>query len=340
MQVITPELIRDKRVLLRLDFDVPLKQLTMNNEQLTVIEDDSRLLAGLPTLDLCLQYAKSVIIMGHLGRPDGKEVPDLSVKPVVDWFEERFSHINLEEGKLHILENLRFEEGEDIEAPQEKIWQFARELAELGDVFINDSFAAHHKATSTTILPTLMPHAAGLRFAKEVEVLLSVRNSPKKLLVSIIGGAKVEDKYEAIVALSKISEAVLVGGLLPKEIKDKGLYVGSNVLLGKLNEAGTDLASETVEAFEGVIEHAKQIIWAGPMGKTENEELRIKNNGTSKIAEAILASGAESIIGGGDTAGVLKELGLLEKFSFVSSGGGAMLKLLVDGTLPTIEALT
>lgn len=323
MQVITPELIKGKKVLLRLDFDVPLIQGT--------VVDDSRLLAGLPTLDLCLQYASSVILMGHLGRPGGHEDPSLSVKPVVDWFEERFSHINLEEGKLHILENLRFEEGEDIDSPQDKVWQFARELASLGEVYINDSFAAHHKAASTTLLPTLLPHAAGLRFAKEVEVLLSLRNTPKKPLVSIIGGAKVDDKYEAITALSKISEAVLVGGLLPKEIKEKGLYVASNVLLGKLNDQGTEISKETIEAFSGVIKHAKQIIWAGPMGKT--------HDGTLSIAEAVITSGAESILGGGDTAGVLKERGLLDKFSFVSTGGGAMLKLLVDGTLPTIEAL-
>jgi phosphoglycerate kinase len=329
MQTVQPQLIQGKKVLLRLDLDVPIAQ--------GKVLDDFRLEAGMDTLDLCLQYADSVIVMGHIGRPQGED-PMFSVKPIVDWFEEKFAHIELPEGKLHIMENLRFEAGEDGSDVN-----FAKELIACADpngqggvVFINDAFAAHHPAASTTVLPTLLPHAAGIKFAEEVEKLLGVRQNPQKPLIAIIGGAKIEDKLPVIQTLAGIADTVLVGGKLPAEIKDKGMQFGPNILIAQMNEAGTDLSSQSISELSQKFQGVKQVIWAGPMGKYETGETA----GSKALAEAIIASGADSIIGGGDTIACLDQLGLLDKFSFVSTGGGAMLELLAKGTLPTIEALT
>ncbi|MBI3486465.1 phosphoglycerate kinase [Candidatus Daviesbacteria bacterium] len=304
-----------------MDLDVPIQN--------GVIQEEYRLMAGLPTLELCLQNAASVVVCGHIGRPLGKEVKELSVAPIVNFFEDWYCDLELPQGRFHVLENLRFEAGEDSGD-----LNFAKELAAYGDVYVYEAFATHRSAASTTIVPTLIPSAAGLRFAKEVEVLLSLKNNPKKPLVAIIGGAKVEDKYPAVVALSKFCDAVMVGGLLAKQVKEQDLQISKNVLLGKIAENGIDIDQSTIEAFAGVIKHAKQVIWAGPVGKYEDPQ---GNKGNIGLAQAVIDSGAESIIGGGDSIAALEQF--LDKFSFVSTGGGAMLKLLIDGTLPTIEAL-
>lgn len=333
MKVVNVSAVKNKRVLLRLDLDVPLKD--------GKILDDTRLKAGVDTLDLCLDHAKSTIVMGHIGRPGNKEVKELSVKPIVEWIERQLEGHVFEEGKLHVLENLRFEKGESFDLStslsaqdRDEALKFAKELAAMGDVFINDSFAAHHSASSTTVLPKLLPSYAGLHFAKEVDTLLNIKNHPKKPMVAIIGGAKLEDKYPAIVGISKFADAVLVGGLLPEHIKKENLKISHNVMLGKMNSDGDDLALETVQAFSKTISLAKQVLWAGPVGKYEQ---KISNQGNLKLARAIIESNCESIIGGGDTIAALSFY--LDRFSFISTGGGAMLKLLVEGTLPTIEAL-
>lgn len=308
MQTVNPQIISGKKVLLRLDIDVPIE-----NGQ--VIED-FRLRAGLPTLKLCLEHAEKVIVIGHIGRPGGKVVSELSVEPISQWFK---THSHSSSGKLEILENLRFdprEEAGDLE--------FAKELAVKADVFVNEAFASYHPSVSTTVLPTLLPAFAGLRFAEEVKVLTEVRNNPKKPFVVIMGGAKIEDKKPVIDVLSKIADEILIGGKLAKA--------------ERLNEEGTDISGETMKKWEPVIKNAKMIVWNGPLGKFEDE----KNNATKKIAEIVLGSGAKIVIGGGDTIAALEKYGLLqkaEKVAFVSTGGGAMLKLLSEGSLSTIEAL-
>lgn len=323
MRVVAPELIQGKRVLLRLDLDVPLKD--------GRIEDDTRLLAGMDTLGLCLEFATSVTICGHLGRPGGKEDPSLSVKPIVDWIEEGYGHIQLPPGKLHILENLRFEPGEEA-----CDMNFAKELASHGDFYVFEAFASHRPAASTTVVPTLLPHAAGLRFAQEVDELIQVRDKPIRPLVVILGGAKVEDKMPVIKAMAQSADVVLVGGKLAAEIKEKGIEnLGANVMVGKLTEDGFDISDETVGAWSNLIKTAKEVVWNGPLGKFEDP----KNGNTQKIAQAIIDSKAKSIIGGGDTISAVTQYGLVDQFTFVSTGGGAMLNLLADGTLPTIEAL-
>ena len=344
MRTLTAEEIAGKTVLLRMDLDVPFKPLP-GHETFTaegaegdttthlMVAEDFRLLAGVDTLDFCLEHAKSVIVMGHIGRPEGKEDSALSVAPIVDWFETQLKGVEFPAGKFHILENLRFEPGEDSADPA-----FAQQLANLGDFYINEAFASHHPAASTTVLPGLLPHAAGFRFAKEVEVLTKVLNNPQKPLVAVIGGAKLEDKLSVVNRLSQIADAVLLGGKLIHEVRDKGMSFASNVIVGRPSDDGFDISPETRHQFEGVVSRAKQVIWSGPMGKFEDGH----NQGNQAIVDAIVASGASSIVGGGDTIAALVQLDLLDKFAksgFVSVGGGAMLKLLATGTLPTIEAL-
>lgn len=321
MQTVTAPFVKGKRVLLRMDLDVPVKN--------GVIQQELRILAGLATLELCLQNASSVVICGHVGRPNGVEVESLSVAPVVNFLEDWYCDLELPAGRLHVLENLRFEKGEE-----EADLNFARQLAAYGDVFVNEAFAAHHPSASTTVIPTLLPSAAGLNFAREVQVLTGVKNNPKKPLIAIISGIKVEDKYPAIISLSNIADAVLVGGLLPQLIKEQNLPITPNILLGQRSENGLDLSDATLDAFANLIKNAKQVIWAGPVGKYEEPS---GNKGNQILAQAVIASKADSIVGGGDTIAALKKY--LDQFNFVSTGGGAMLRLLVDGTLPTIEAL-
>lgn len=335
------DLVYGKRVLLRADLDVPLAQLTVNSSQFTV-KEDFRLEAWMPTLELCLKYASSTVIMGHVGRPASPigvqggpgEDPSFSVKPIVEWLEKRLEHIKVEEGALHVLENLRFEKGEDGAD-----LEFAKELAAMGDVYINDAFAAYHPAASTTVLPTLLPHALGLNFREEVKELQAIRKSPKRPFVAIVGGAKVEDKLPAVWYLSKLCDTVLVGGKLAAQIKQKELsgqmeILPSNVLLADLTADGLDIAPHMAKEWKKYIYGAKLILWNGPLGKYEE-----KREESLKVAQLVLASGAESIVGGGDTVAALNSWGLLGHFDFVSTGGGAMLKFLVDGTLPTLEVL-
>lgn len=340
VNVVAPELIAGKKILLRLDLDVPIKD--------KKVVDDYRLKAGLTTLKLCLEHAQSVTVMGHLGRPGGKEVPGLSVEPIYDWLCEQLDCQALAERKIRLLENLRFEKGEE-----ECSIEFAKELIRLGSgdfynssdsencklVYINEAFAAFHPAASTVVLPKLLPHAAGLRFAEEVKRLTQVLENPKRPLVGIIGGAKVADKLPAIQSLAKIADVVLVGGKLVAEIAADPNVLGENshkIVVAKLNEAGTDITPQTCEAWQQMVRSAKMVLWSGPLGKVEDPQ----NDQTKLLAEAIVNNTEmESIVGGGDSIAAFDKWELLGKFTFVSTGGGAMLKFLADKTLPTIEAL-
>jgi len=323
MQTVTPELIAGKKVLLRLDIDVPIE----NGK----ILEPYRLEAGLETLKLCLEHAQSVICMGHIGRPGGVEVPELSVGPVVAWYEEALKDLHLPEGKFNFLENLRFEKGEG-----DASIDYAKEIAAMGDFFVFEAFSSHRPAASTTVLPSLVPHAVGLRFAKEVKELTKIRENPERPLVAIIGGAKIEDKLSVVEEMSKKADAVLIGGKLPHEIKEKGINFPGNVLVARMSSSGFDLDLEVAQKFADVVKAAKQVVWAGPMGKYEDEDQRA---GTKILAEAIAEAGVYAVIGGGDTIAALSGINMLEKMGFVSTGGGAMLLMLADGTLPTIEAL-
>lgn len=347
MQVVTPQIIKNKKVLLRYDIDVALRQVTKDRWQVT---EDFKLKAGIGTLKLCLENASKVIVIGHVGRPfattpdEKKGNPsELSAKPIYEWFKKEvdpnieFAKTLEEAGnskaKLVLLENIRFFHGE-VEGDVD----FAKQLAGLGEIYINEAFSSHNKAASTTIVPTILPHFAGLHFIKEVATLLEVRNNPKKPFVAIMGGAKVKDKLPVICQLAKNADAVLVGGKLIAEIREQKVDLPSNVMVGSLNQDGFDISAETASSWEGLISKAAMIVWNGPLGKFEDP----KYDQSAKVAKLVEVSGAQIVIGGGDTVAFLGGLGLLRKFEeigFVSVGGGAMLKLLSDGTLITIEAL-
>ena len=350
MQVVTTDFVKNKKVLLRYDIDVALEA--------GKIVEDFKLKAGLDTLKLCLENASKVIIIAHLGRPfktaedEKKSLPagrqrnpqDLSAKPIQVWFEllggetrvdfaKTLEEADQSSNKIVLLENIRFFHGE-VEGDVD----FAKQLASLGEVYVNEAFSAHNPAASTTIVPTLLPHDAGLHFAEEVRVLREVRENPKKPFVAIIGGAKVKDKLPVINVLAKKADAVLVGGKLVAEIREQNVQLPNNVMVGKLNEDGFDISPDTTESWRSLIMKAAMIVWNGPLGKFEDS----KYNQTEVVARMILDSGGEIVIGGGDSVAALNQYGLLEKaqdVGFVSVGGGAMLKLLSDGTLPTIEAL-
>lgn len=336
MQTVSAQLIANKKVLLRYDLDVPLGNGTGNRLQVT---DDFRLKAGLETLKLCLEHGQEVILMGHIGRPEGSD-PKYSVAPIYSWFKNNGFSKELESGKLKLLENLRFEAGEDRADPE-----YAKELAKYGDFFVNEAFGAYHEAASTTILPTLLSHAVGLHFNSEVEKLKKVRQNPHHPLVIIIGGAKVEEKKSFIEEMAKIADQVLVGGKIAQQwTVDSGQL--SNVLVATLNSDGLDITEETIQAWKEIIKNAGMIVWNGPLGKVDSGQWTVDSLGSAKgtyeIAQAILESWAEVIVGGGDTVGFLAKVGLLSKFeqqAFVSVGGGAMLEYLSKGILPTIKAL-
>lgn len=373
MQVVNADLISGKKVLLRLDIDVPLRQAQGKQKSKLEVAEDFRLRAGLDTLRLCLEYATQVIVIGHVGRPfayaedEKKGWPkDLSAEPVAEWYKKELGEeveftksleqVEKSTSKLVMLENIRFFHGE-ITGPEYHQTctsktcdvDFTRKLAFLGDFFVNEAFASYNPAASTTILPTLLPHACGLRFAEEVRVLTGVRNNPKKPFVAIMGGAKVADKLPVIEVLAKTADAVLVGGKLVHELRAGSVSSLSpalppNVLIGKLTEDGFDIAPETTKAWSGLISRAKTIVWNGPVGKFEDP----KNDQSAKLARLVLDSGAEVVVGGGDTISLLGSLGILREYEkkafsasrFISTGGGAMLKFLSDGTLPTIEVLS
>lgn len=378
MQVVSAEVIFKKSVLLRYDIDVALDEDSSGN---FFVKEDFKLKAGLDTLKLCLENASKVILIGHLGRPASPAQPvfdeasktqrgepfataadeknglpkALSAKPILEWFKQNLTSditfaSTLEEAKnspdkFVLLENIRFFHGEvpgaDYHAScssQTCDIDFAKQLSQLGEVYVNEAFSSHNPAASTTIVPTLMPHYAGLHFVKEVEVLLKVRNNPPSPFIALMGGAKVKDKLPVIQVLSQKADAVLVGGKLVAEIGSSHLDLPENVMVAKLSEDGFDIDSTTTAAWQSYISKAALIVWNGPFGKFEEAQY----NQTAKVAEMILESDAEIVIGGGDSITALSQYHLLEKAekkAFVSVGGGAMLKLISDGTLPTIEAL-
>lgn len=325
-----------KRVLVRVDFDVPL---TEEGE----VADEKRIRDALPTIDYLLSVQAQIILLTHLGRPEGKVVPELDLNPVWQKLKEYLPDVNvkfltsglslisrekiqIKEGEIVLLENLRFDPGEEGDDPD-----FAKKLAGLGDFYINEAFAASHRSHASIVgLPKLLPHAAGLELLKEVGTLSSVLEKPNRPVLVVLGGAK-EDKLESVQGLSNFADQILLGGRLPMFVEK-----GDKLVVGELNESTKDITLETVQNFTEIIEKAGTIIWNGPMGQYEQE---VWAGGTKIIAEAVANSGALKIVGGGDTEAVLAKFGLKEKIDFISSGGGAMLEFLASGDLPGLKAL-
>jgi phosphoglycerate kinase len=306
--------LKGKKVLVRTDLDVDEKE-------------DYRLQALLPTLKLLNEKGAEIILIGHRGRPEGKVVEELKMKPV----EERLRQIT--EGiNFSILENLRFDPGEEANDSA-----FTQKLASLGNFYVNESFATSHRnAASITGLPKLLPHAAGLRFEEEVENLSKVFENPQKPVVFLISGVK-EDKLSSVEPLKKIADKILIAGRLPDYLgDDHPLRKDSQVIVAGLIPDKEDITLNSIEKFKQEIDKAGTVVVAGPMGKYEDEGHR---QGTKGVFEAVINSSAFKVAGGGDSVAAINLLGLGSKFDWISVGGGAMLEFLVKGTLPGIEAL-
>ncbi len=382
--------IAHKRILLRVDYNVSL-----SDDHLT-ISDDARISQSIPTIKLLLPNNR-LILVSHLDRPKGVRDPKLSLKVVVERLKEYLPNIkitliddfltvdktifqNQQDDEILVLENIRYYPGEEKNDPK-----FAKELADLAEVYVNDAFAVSHRAAASVVgVPQFLPSYGGLLLKEEVEIITKAIEKPKKPLVTIIGGAKVSDKINLISKLVEIADFVLLGGGLANPFlaaqgfsigksiceyemiekarqllflaaqKNTAIIIPTDVTVGdpKNFELGgkevraeavpsdasiLDIGSETMARFGTIIAKANTIIWNGPVGLFENPNYR---QGTDFIYYAIAHNpDATSIVGGGDTLAAISKKEYLDKITHISTGGGAMLELIENGTLPGIEAL-
>ena len=368
--------VSDKRVLLRADFNVPIKD--------GKIVDDTRIRMALPTIEYLLRKKASVIIMSHLGRPKGKVVAELSLLPVA----KRLSNllgvkVGLVKGfeildgfDVCLLENLRFD-------PREKEGDLglAKKLAGLADVYVNDAFGtAHRKDASVYGVPKYLPSAMGLLVEKEIDNIMGKVENPKRPFVAIIGGAKISDKIGVVDNLLKRADKVLIGGAMIftfykalgypvgkslceddmvcvarkilRKGKDKIVLPVDVVVSSKFEKAenvrtvsfdsipkgyfGLDIGRKSIEEFSSIVLKAKTIAWNGPMGEFEVSPF---DKGTNLVAKAVAESGGFSIVGGGDSVSAVVRSGFEKKINHISTGGGASLVLFEGKELAGILAL-
>jgi phosphoglycerate kinase len=305
-----------KKVLVRLDLDT-------NPDP-----NDLRIKASEETLNFLREKGSEIVILAHKGRPGGKVVESLSLRPFQPIFDKWGARVE---------ENLRFDSGEEANDPE-----FAKKLATLGEVYINEAFAtSHRKHASIVGLPPLMPHAAGFRLLKEVENLTRVVENRQTLVTIIISGIK-EDKVEMARRLAEIYDKVLVGGRLPDFMGDEKLISvrvrgeKDRLIIGNLAMDKEDITMHTITRFKEEIKKSGTLVLAGVLGKYEDEGHR---QGTKEVFEAVANASAFKVAGGGDTELALKMFNLTDQFDWVSVGGGAMLEFLSKKTLPGIEAL-
>lgn len=325
--------VNGKKVIVRADLDSPG-------------ENSVRLQSLLPTLQYLLKNKAKVIIIGHRGRPDGVKDEDLSlreagrelsdllgkeVKFVDQMVGERASEEirNLKTEEILILENLRFDNREE-----ENDEEFAKILASYGEMFVNEAFGVSHRAHASVVgIPEFLPHAAGFRFAEEVENLNRVLDNPARPVVIVISGVK-KGKLDYIEKFKEFADKILVGGRLPEHLSED--LKDSKLVVARLLPDKEDITVRSIEKFEMEIAKAKTIMVSGPVGKFEDEGHK---QGTQRIFEAIANSDAFKVAGGGETLRAIGMLGFREQFDWISVGGGAMLEYLAQGTLPGIDAL-
>jgi phosphoglycerate kinase len=374
-----------RRMLVREDLNVPLKDGS--------IADDTRLRAALPTLGNLAERRARVIVMSHLGRPTGKPAPELSLRPVA----ERLGALlerpvafagdcvgepaetaagDLGDGELLLLENVRFHPGEEANDPE-----FARQLAALGEIYVNDAFAASHRAHASVVgVARLLPAYAGDLMLAELQALQRALDEPRRPLIAIVGGAKVSTKAGVLRFLLPKVDGLIIGGAMANTFfKAQGMEVGASFVEDEaLDEAREvarlggervvlpvdavcarkmepgqetrvfpvhsvepgwmilDVGPQTRELFAERLRGVGTIVWNGPVGVFEIPEF---SEGTRVVAGAVADSGAFSLVGGGDTAAAVEQMGLKERFSHVSTGGGATLEYLEGKELPGVAVL-
>jgi phosphoglycerate kinase len=301
-----------KRVVLRGDIDV-------------MGDSDTRLELLLPAIKgLFKKGADKITLIGHIGRPNGKKVEKLSTKHLKTWFKKRIKSRN-----FVLYENLRFWREE-----KENDSVFAKKLARLGDIFVNESFATSHRRHASVVgLPKLLPTAFGPRFIEEINNLDMIINSPKKPVIILIGGVK-RDKLDYLAGLKKIANKVLVAGRLPDYLDED--FQEKGVVVARLMPDKEDITVNSIEKFTSILSFAGTIFVAGPVGKFEEKGHLL---GTKRVFESVVQSSAAKMAGGGDTEAAISKLGLNNKFDWISTGGGASLEYLTKRTLPAIEAL-
>ena len=333
------EILPETRVILRMDLDLPIE----NNQ----ILDNERLRKSLETIKILLQKNCRILILGHRGRPEGRE-ENLSLRPVyvelmslleprgenliesvfVDDM-EKVKEIDLALGANQIvfLENLRFWEGEEKNKPE-----FLDKIKELCQFYVNDAFGVAHREHASIMLWQKMPAFYGLSFIEEVNKIEELVKNPQRPLTVILGGAK-KDKLDYLEGLINLADRILIGGKLPILRQDSGIagFDNEKVKMAELREDGLDLSERDIENFVATINSSKTIVWAGAMGFFEDENSK---KGTVEIARALVNSQAVyKVIAGGDTSGAIRGLGLQEKIDYISSGGGAMLEFLTKRKL-------
>ncbi|HHT9110940.1 MAG TPA: phosphoglycerate kinase [Candidatus Brocadiaceae bacterium] len=384
--------VHKKRVLVRTDYNVPF-------DDFENITDDSRIRATMPTINFLLDECAKVIIASHLGRPDGKANPKYSLEPVAvrlqGYLRDRAKVIMAKDcigpqvkkqidemryGDVLLLENLRFYSAEEKNDPQ-----FAKELASLCDVFIQDAFGnCHRKHASMVGIDSFVPSAAGFLLKKEIDYFEKAVNNPMRPVVALLGGAKVSDKIKIIENLARKMDKVLIGGAMAFTfLKAQGIGIGQSLVEDGMldvvknlmdisrrngtklylpvdfvvaekfdNTAETklvpfqeipekwialDIGPATTMLFKEAIQDAKTIIWNGPMGAFEYDAF---SRGTYAMVDTVTSSHALTIVGGGDTDMAFHKSGKTHEVSFISTGGGAFLKLLEGGELPGIASLS
>jgi len=356
-----------KSVLVRVDFNCPLKELNGRR----VVVDDFRIRAALPLFRDLQNRGARVTACTHLGRPNGQPVAKFNVAPIRERLDELIEGVNL-------LENLRFQPGEESNDPE-----FGQSLIEGFDAYVNEAFGASHRAHASIVYPpTKIPSAAGPNLQREVTTLLGTLMEPTRPFVAIVGGAKVADKLGITKVLVQKADRVIIGGgmaftfwhALGRGIGDSlfdatrvdevsGLLDTGRIVLpsdvltlptgapfgsgGEIvpilressipdGEVGLDIGPESVRRFQEVISEAATILWNGPMGVFEDPRLEL---GTRGVAEAMATATGTTIVGGGDSAAAVEAFGVADQMTFISTGGGASLELLEFGDLPGLRAL-
>jgi 3-phosphoglycerate kinase len=382
--------VKGKRVLTRVDFNVP-------QDEHGKITDDTRITAALPTIKHLAEAGGKVILVSHLGRPKGV-TPKYTLAPVAEHLssllgkqvpllsdcvgpEVEAAVSKMQDGDVVLLENVRFHPEEEKNDPE-----FAKQLASLADLYVNDAFGTAHRAhASTEGVTKFIPGVAGFLMQKELDYLGGALDEPKRPLVAILGGAKVKDKIAVIQTLLQKADTLIIGGGMAYTfLKAKGYGIGKS-LLDESNidfckevlahsgtklllpvdvvatdhnpfdggeeqchthivpvdqipdsEEGADIGPETVAKFSAAIQGAATVVWNGPMGIFEFSKFA---NGTRAIAEALANSPAITIIGGGDSAAAVQQMGFGDKMTHISTGGGASLEFLEGKPLPGVVAL-